>query len=324
VLTIRAHAQISAHNIHISGDNITYTLYGQDVTVVTGGTLLEALDIGSPMEVAQGPTFTVLGPDIASAIDLSTDNTSWRGGRQLAVFVHQTTRQVMIAYLKKVTAISGTTYRLDGLILNRYDTRPLTFPVGAQVFILQNDDGLGIQDPLVAPQVNFYAKPEPVGIGTIPLSQIAPEAVVLYGKGVRPVTISGIRLNTGSNVVGPGTANWTDLTYKASGSSPADDLVIRWAYSTPQTTGSGAGIFGWGAIVADAPNEGAFVVEILNSSDVVVRTIPLQLTPTYTYLRADRLADFGASEPSLFKVRVTQRRGGFFSNAVTQTITRVT
>ena len=321
LLTIRAHANVSAHNIHISGDNSTYLFFSEDTTIVTGGTLLDAVALDSPMEIAQGPTFTALGPDIATALDLSADNTSWRGGRQLAVFVHPTTRYTMIAYLKKVTAISGTTFRLDGLIMNRYDTRAGTFPVGTQVFILQNDDGLGIQDPLVAPDTALYAKPEPLGIGSLPLSQIPPEAVVLYGKGVRPVPISGIRLNAGSSTVGPGTAGWTDFAYKAAGSSPADDLIIRWAYSTPQTTATGAGIFGWGALVGDAPPEGLFFVEILSSLDVVVRSTHV-LLPTYTYLRADRLADFGASEPALFKVRVTQRRGGYSSSTFTQTITR--
>ncbi len=323
LLAIRAHSAIMGHNIHISADNVTYTFYSEDQTIVTGGTLIDPIAIDSPMEIAQGPTFTVLGPDIGSVLDLSSDNSSWRGGRQLAVFVNVTTRQAMIAYLKKVTAISGSTYRLDGLILNRYDTRPLSLPAGTQVFILQNDDGLGIQDPLVAPNTLLYTKSEPLGIGTIPLSQLAPEALTLYGKGIRPVPVSGIRLNTGSNVVGPGTANWTDFSYKAAGSAPADDLIIRWAYSTPQTPGSGAGIFGWGQLVGDAPDEGDFLIEILNSSDVVVRTVTAA-GPTYTYLRTDRLADFGASEPSLFKVRVTQRRGGYSSSTVTQTFTRTT
>jgi hypothetical protein len=322
VLAIRAHAAIRGHNQHISADNVTYTFFGEDLTIVTGGTLIDPLTTSSPMEISQGPTFTVLGPDISSALDLSSDATSWRGGRQLAVFVHATSRAVMIAYVQKVTAISGTTYRLDGLILNRYDTRALDLPAGSQVFILQNDDGLGIQDPLVQPNTAIYAKAEPLGIGTIPLSQIAPEAVVLYGKGVRPVPVSGIRLNAGSDTVGPGTAGWTDHSYLAAGASPADDLILRWAYSTPQTPGSGAGIFGWGSLVGDAAPEGDFFVEILNSSDVVLRTDSV-LLPSYTYLRADRLVDFGG-EPTSFKLRVTQRRGGFSASTVTQTITRTT
>jgi len=321
VLAIRAHAGIRGHNIHISSDNTTYTFYAEDSTIVTGGTLIDPIAIDSPMEITNGPTFTILGPDIASVMDLTSDTASWRGGRQLAVFVHATSRQSMVAYLKKVTAISGTTYRLDGLVMNRYDTRPLLLPAGTQVFILQNDDGLGVQDPLVAPEVVLYAKAEPLGVGTLPLSQIAPEALLLYGKGIRPVPVSGIRLNTSADVAGDGPEAWGSTYYRTIGSAPDDDLIVYWAYSTPQTSGSGAGIFGWGTLVGDASPEGDFYVEILDASDVVKRTVVVT-SPTYTYLRTDRLADFSASEPASFKVRVTQRRGGYNSSTVTQTFTK--
>ena len=321
MLAIRAHAQISGHNIHISDDNTTYTFYAQDLTIVTGGTLIDPLATDSPMEVAQGPTFTVLGPDIGTALDLSSDTTSWRGGRQLAVFVNASTREVSVAFLKKVTAISGSTYRLDGLILNRYDTRPVSLPAGSQVFILQNDDGLGVQDPLVAAEAQLFAKSEPLGIGTIPLAQLAPEALLLYGKGIRPVPVSGIRLDTGSGLAGAGTALWGATYYAVTGAAPADDLIVRWAYSTPQTTGSGAGTFGFGSLVGDAAPEGDFYVEILDASDVVKRTDVVS-SPSYTYTRTNRLADFSAVEPASFKVRVTQRRGGYSSSTVTQTFTK--
>lgn len=323
VLAIRAHAGITGHNLHISADNSTYLFYDDDSTVVTGGTLLEALPLDSEMSLAQGPTFTLLGPDVSTVLDLSSDAVSWRGGRQLAVFVNATTRAVMIAYLQKITAVSGTTYRLDGLLLNRYDTRSTTLPIGSQVFILQNDDGLGIQDVLVAPETVLYAKAEPLGIGTMPLAQIAPEAKTLYGKGIRPVPVAGVRLSQGGNSAGPGIGRWSDFYYTAVGSAPSDDLVFVWSYSTPQTPASGAGQFGFGSLVADAAPEGDFLVEILTSGDVLVRSDSV-LLPSYTYLRTDRLADFSASEPASFKIRVTQRRGGYSADPVTQTITNNT
>ncbi len=320
VLSIRAHAAIRGHNIHLSADNSTYTFISDDLSIFTGGVLIDSLPAESPQNLAQGPTFTILGPDISSTLDLTSDTPSWRGGRQLAVFVDGTTREVSIAFLQKVTAISSTVYRLDGLILNRYDSRPRTFAPGSLVFILQNDDGLPIQDPLLATQQPLYAKSEPLGIGTLPLAQIAPEAITLYGKGIRPVPVTGIRIDAGSNVVGPGTANRGGTFYRAVGTSPADDLLLRWSYSTPRSGGSGAGSFGWAAAVSDTPPEGDFLVEILTSLDVVVRSTSAAV-PSYTYTRVDRLADF-VTEPSSFKVRVTQRRGGYSSNTTTQTITR--
>lgn len=320
ILAIRAHGAISGHNLHLSVDNSTYTFFAEDLTIVTGGTLIDPLPVTSALELAQGPTFTVLGPDISSALDLSSDPAGWRSGRQLAVFVDATTRAAMIAFLQKVTALGPTTYRLDGLILGRYDT-PLaqTFSAGTQVFIFQNDDGLAIQDPLLAPASPLYIKAEPLGIGTLPLANIAPEAITLYGKGIRPVPVSGVRLSTGSDSAGSGTANRTDKSYKLVGSSPGDDLAVTWSYSTPQTPGSGAGAFGWGSLVSNVAPEGDFTVEILDAANVLKRTAVVS-SPSYTYTRADRIADF-TSEPASFKVRVTQRRGGYSSSSVTETFT---
>lgn len=319
MLAIRAHGLVSAHNIHLSANNSTYTFYSEDGTIVTGGTLIDALPLDSAMEVATGPTFNVLGPDINSTLDLSSDSVSWRGGRQLAVFVNAS-REVMVAFVKKTTAISGTVYRLDGLILNRYDTRPISLPAGSVVFVLQNDDGLIVQDSLVAPETLLYAKSEPLGVGTVPLSSLAPETLFPYGKGVRPIPVSGIRLDTGGDASGGGTTNWGSTYYAVAGSAPADDLIVQWSYSTPQTTGSGAGAFGWGSLVGDAVPEGDFYIEILDASDVVKRTSVVS-SPSYTYTRTDRLADF-TTEPATFKVRVTQRRGGYSSSTVTQTFTK--
>jgi hypothetical protein len=78
-----------------------------------------------------------------------------------------------------------------------------------------------------------------------------------------------------------------------------------------------------GQATYDPTPEGDFLVEILDSMDAVVRTTTVS-TASYTYSRTDRLADFSASEPSLFKVRVTQIRGSYLSDPTTQTITNVT
>lgn len=318
VLALRAHATIEGHNLNISRDGSTYTLYGLDETILTGGLLDDDLD--PLLYQAQGPTITVDGPDISTVLDLSSDDAGWQGGRQMAVFI-DATGLAEIAFLKKVTALGGDSYRLDGLLRARYDTRPLTILAGARVYILQNDDGLPIQDPLLAPQEDLYVKAEPIGIGQLPLSEIEAVVLELYGKGIRPVPPGAPYLDTGADTVGVGTIGWLPHAYKATGASPADDLLIQWAYSTPQSLGTGAGQFAAGSVVTDPAPEGDFYVEILDASDVVVRTLTTS-TPSYTYVRADRLADFSASEPALFKVRVTQIRGGYSSDTAISTITR--
>lgn len=310
---IRAHDTISGHNIHLSRDDTTYTFIGDDSTIVTGGTLLEA--VAEEWEQAEGPTFTLLGDDSDAVLDLSADSVSWRGGRQLAVLVKENGEQE-ICFLEKITNVSGSTYRLDGLIRARYDTRPLDWEAGDRVFILQDDDGLPIQDVLLEPQVTLWEKNEPLGAGSLTLAQIPAVVRDLYGKGIRPVTPSGVRLDAESSTL------WNSRSYVLTGAGPADDLIVIWAYSVPQSPAAGAGFFAAGAAIADPDPEGAFSVEILDSGDNVVRT-EASATNSYTYARANRIADF-SGEPSLFKVRVTQLRGGYASDSVTTTFTNET
>lgn len=317
---VRAHSSITGHVVHLSQDNSTYTLYGQDLNIFTGGTLLESVD--DLYEQATGPTFTALGPDISSVLDLSSDETSWRNGRQLAVFVDTLGRQE-ICFLKKVTSIGAGVYRLDGLIRARYDTRPLAVGLDDKVFIFQNDDGELVQDVLLEPQTQIFEKHEPLGIGSLSLAQVPLSTALLYGKGVRPVTPSDVFLDTGADADGAGTTNWTSNSYVLAGSSPDDDLILRWGYSTPQSNSTGAGLFGAGDPVFDSDPEGDFLVEILDSLDNILRT---ELAPaaTYTYTRADRLVDFSSVEPASFKVRVTQIRAGYRSDSITATFTNNT
>ena len=320
-LAVRANQSCYSHYLHLSTDGTTYTLYGSDLSIMTGGVLIDALSASSDMEPAIGPTFTLQGPDSSSVEDLTFDPAGWRRGRQLVVVVHPTTGAQCVGYLKKISLIAGSTWRLDGVIWARYDTRLATFPAGSFIYIFQaDDDGYPITDPVLVPGLTTYVKSQPVGAGTIDLAWVTPAQLTLYGKGIRPVPVSGIRLNTGSGSAGSGTALWGDTYYATTGAGPADDLIVRWSYSTPQTPGSGAGEFGFGALVADALPEGEFFVEILTSLDAVVRT-SIAVSATYTYTRANRLVDFG-SEPASFKVRVTQRRGGYSSTPVTQTFTK--
>lgn len=320
--SIRPHQGIGSHQMNISRDGITYTDVGSDPSIVTGGWMEDAasgISADGEWLIDEGPTFTVAGDDIADVLDLSADLTSWRNGRQLALLVDAAGNQE-ICYLKKVTFISGDTYRLDGLIRARYDTDPISVPAAADaiVVIVQNTEGVPIQDVLLEPNVTLYGKSVAEG-GSIATSfQVE---IDLYGKGVRPLPVRNVRLDLGSGVVGTGTAGRTDFEYLVTGAAPADDLLITWGYRTPQSPNTGAGDFAAGNIQLDPTPEGDFIVEILDSGDVVVRT-DSTATNSYTYTRADRIADF-TSEPTLFKVRVTQTRGGQLADSVTQTISKM-
>lgn len=307
IARIRAHAQIEGGEVYISRDDTTFTSKGTDTTIMQGGTLTSELVLDSLFELDEGPTFDALGPDIASVLDLSADVDSWRSGRQLVLINNE------IFYLKKVTSLGGDSYRLDGLIRARYDTRRELHSIGSEVYIAQNDDGLPVSDVLIVPEVTLYTKSQAVGRGVANLAVIPSESLELYGKGVRPPAPAEVRFDTL-----PGLAGVTASTWKG---SLTTDLPITWGFFTPRTINVGAGFAGAGVPQGTPVPEGDFSVEILDSGDVVVRSLTVS-TNAYEYTETDRLADFSSSEPATFKVRVTQLRDGLASDPTTTIFTR--
>lgn len=303
---IRYDAGVQGADLHLSRDDITYSLAGRDLTLMTGGVLIDALTSYDFQRPLAAPTFTAVGPDISDVLDLSADLPSWCNGRQLVVLVNPTSLAYELCFLKKISSLGSGIYSLDGLIRARYDTPQQDFSAGALVFILQNDDGLAIQDVLLEPQVQVFVKTQPFGSGgQLPLDESVPAQMALYGKGVRPITPENIRIDTGL-------LTWTS----------GADFDVRWDYFTPRTAGSGAGFQGAGAAASSVLPEGEFIVEILNASNTVIRQFS-QAAASYTYTFAQRNTDF-AGDPASLKFRITQLRGGYSSDTNTQTFTKVT
>lgn len=309
---IRAHSGVVQAGIHISRDNSTYTYIGDDLTLMSGGTLLDAIKTDTPLQVAT-PRITLKGPDAGDILDLSTDETSWRNGRQLIAMV-TAAGKVEIGFLRKVTALGGGVYELNEILRNRYNTEPLEFDPGDEVYILQDTDGLAVQDPLIEPQVLLYSKTQPQGSGTVSLASVGPRTINLYGKGVRPMPVSNIRLD----IEGAGPPR-TTFTFKETGGT--DDLNLRWMFATPRTPSAEAGGFPGGNPYSDPGTpEGDFIVKFLTTGDVLKRTKTVT-TNTVSYPETERSADMGLS--TSFKVRVTQRREGLLADPVTVTIQHV-
>ncbi len=308
VLRVRAHNQITGAVIHISRDDSTFETKTTDLSNMQGGDLTTAIAIDDLHEQDLGPIFDSVGPDIANVLDLSADLVSWRNGRQMVCINDE------LFFLKTIDSLGGDSYQMRGLIRARYDTRPVAHAIGSDIYIFQNDDGAPINDVLIVPQVTLYMKSQAFGNGATDLGSVDSDDLALYGKGVRPVPVSDIRFDTLSDPAGVSTHSWV-----GTGST---DLDITWGYFTPQSTAAGAGFSGAGTPQFPAPPEGEFLVEILDSGDSLIRSVTVA-TNDYTYTETDRLADFSAAEPAIFKVRVTQLRAGLLADPVTQTFTRI-
>jgi hypothetical protein len=201
------------------------------------------------------------------------------------------------------------------LIRARFDTRVEAHSIGAEVYIMQDDDGLPITDVLIQPQITIYSKSQGQGRGVTNIASIVSESIALYGKGIRPVPVEEIRFDTLHPSVPDGvtTHSWTG--------SIGGDLPVTWGYFTPRSPGVGAGFAGAGMPQSGAAAEGEFLIEILDSGDALKRE-DTSITNDYIYTEANRVADF-SGEPTLFKIRITQLRDGLSSDTTVQTFTKV-
>lgn len=309
---IRAHLLILGANIHLSRDNITYTLNTTDGLVQTGGTLNSALAADGPTYLAQGPEYTELGPDNGTLTqDLSADLTNWGLGRQLAI-IHEDTVGTEICFLQRATITGGSTRRLDGLLRARYDTRKLSFSTAATVFIFDVDVITPITDVLLGPAEDLYAKTQPTtSTGSVNLSAVPPYGELLTGKGQVPTKPDYVYVRE---------------PFRGSPSfQTGDDIRIAWAISAASSTSTGCGFQSSGLSIASPTIPGTVTIELLTTGDVVQSTIGVDANAGDNFLitNAALVAAF-TSEPSAFKVRVTHTANGFSSPVSDSlTITRV-
>lgn len=296
---IRAHELISGADIHFSRDNVSYIFQGSELGFVTGGTLDVATTDADQWNATNGPTFTLLGPDIGLVLDLTADATNWKLGRQIALIV--STAGVEVCFLRNVTALGPTSFRLDGLLRGRYDTRKLNHPVGAQVYIFELDDLSPFQDLLLVPAEDLYVKSQPVGpSGLLPLSATSPHVAELVGKNVRPMAPGALRVVEPHLVDAYGTGQ---------------DVKLRWNYRSSLVPKTAAGLQSGGTPSATSPSPGPFTVEIRTTGGSLVASYPVAQTTgvvEFDYANSQIIADLGSQVS--FRARVYCTANGLSSD----------
>lgn len=303
---IRASATIISAAIHLSRDNTTYTLWGTDTFVQTGGVLDAALPADGPTWVPTGPEYVEAGPDNATLTqDLSADPVNFGLGRQLCVIVSSAGTE--ICFLTKATVVSGTNRRLDGLLRARYDTRKLAHPVGAHVYIFDPDMATPITDPLLEIGEDIYVKTQPATTaGSVSLAGVAPAGKVIEGKGLVPIKPDHVR------VVAPRSNVPSYLT--------GEDVTVKAAVSTATSINTGAGFQNAGTVIGLPTIPGAINFELLTLADAVVDS-KSGSSQEQTWTNAELIAALG-SEVS-FKIRATHVVNSLTSASATVTITKL-
>jgi hypothetical protein len=301
---IRAHDQIIGGGVWGSGDDTSYEFSLHEENIHTGGTLQADFDAGVS-ELAQGPLITVQGPDIANVEDLSTTPNKiklWRKGKQIAVINGE------IFYLQKVTLISGSTYRLDGLIRARWDTVQQDHKANDPVIIFFYDEIEWNESLLLEPREPFFVKVAAYSGGGEITLDAAPKIEIdpTQGKGVIPMRCPNIRV-TAPVLCSP--------SFKT-----GQDISFAWDYMSALDPGTGAGEQGYGNPTVPGPVDGSFILRITDLAGIVKREIPTS-NLAYTYDNADLVSDF-SSEPSSFKAKIYAVRGGWESDVTEITITK--
>jgi hypothetical protein len=306
VARIRAHAQVFDATIHISRDDSTYTVLGGEPGTATGGLLDVALSASAAYYEAQGPTFQLVGPDAAGALDLTGDDVSWSKGRQVALFA-DSDNNFEICFVRKITALGGDQWRLDGLLRARYDTRRRAWGVGAEVYVFADDTFQTFTDILLEPLEDLFVKSQPLAVGgAVPLTAIAPIGRTQRGKGLVPVVPEALH-TTAPHV---GTNSY----------STGDDVDVRWGWSTSSSKNTGAGYQPAGVAIGAPVIKGSFLVELRTTGGTLVQTDTVDV-PEISYPNAT-LAAAPISEGS-FKVRVYHVNNGFVSTMAELTVTKV-
>jgi hypothetical protein len=301
-LRIRDNSSIRFADMHLSRAGSTYERVSSDTYASPGGELTSALLSSDDHYLAQGPTFDALGPDIADALDLSSNLEEWRYGKQVCLIGSE------LFFLQKITALGGTSYRLDGLLRARYNTVRGAHSIGAKVYLFSEEFISPIEDALLQPALDLFVKIQPVANSALSLASITAVSIEpLYGLGVRPEPVQALL---------PSSPYAGSACY-----SSGDDVSLEWVwFALEPSPYSGAGQCNFGGPAGTSPLPGKFVLEIRTLADAVVRTEDL-LAPSYTYTNANLVSDLGSEVG--FKVVVVHQVGGFVSSETSLTVAKI-
>lgn len=287
---LRANLNVVRSNINISRNGTSFVNVDVNEGIHAGGTLKDAIAIADPYVIDTGPEIDTLGPDIGTVLDLSGDDFSWKGGRQICIINDE------LFFIQKVTIISATVARLDGLVRARLATSKALHNIGSEVYILTRDDIEALEDTFIIPSVDLWLKSQPEEASVADLDDITAVMKELKGDALRGLPVENINSDIGDRTWAAGT-----------------DLDIDWSYRSNIEPRTGAGQQGAGEATTSGTIQGTFTVRIKDVGDVLKNTFEGLTTNALTYTNAQMVTDF-AGEPTSLKVEVVNVDNGLESD----------
>lgn len=289
---IRAHRGIYGAEIWASSDDSSFYRVGTDLTRYQGGTLTEAIAADDPFVIEMGPIYVAAGVDEADVLDLSSDPTQWRLGRQIAIIGGE------VFFLRNIEAQpEPNRYRLRGLMRARLATRREAHAVDAEVFIAQVAGLSGLVDPMFVEGQAVYLK-------TVPFSEQG---------GVDISAVSSVKYDIPKHVPF-GAVNFRTPTVlgHTNAYESAVGLGVKWSYIStdinfPRT---GAGFQNAGEpVAAFAPPMGTFDIELLDMAMVSKLLVTGLTASVHTFTPSEVQTAFGGAFPSQLKARIRETVG---------------
>lgn len=285
---IEANTSSQFSHVHGSPDQLEYFQIGNALINHAGGTINDAMVAGGPTIIDPGPVITIVGADLLQVLDLSEDSAMYRLGKQWALIDGE------IWFVKSITALGSSQYRLDSIIRGRFHTDQDAHLAGAAVIIAPKTDLLVFHHPTMEAIVGgaYWTKSQPYNIitGQADISDQAPVERTMYGMDLAPMPVDNFQANP---------TTWSKNTY-----STGNDIDFEWTYRVRNGAGAGAGEGLAGDPIGNTPPpDGSHLLEIFDDAGAtLVRTVT-QTGVTYNYTNADLLADFGG-EPATLLARV--------------------
>lgn len=192
-----------------------------------------------------------------------------------------------------ITPISGTQYKLEGIVRGRLDTNKVMHVTGEDFYWIGSLSITSIQHAEIVAGADRKFKFAPYNIKSAgDLSEATVMALVIEGRAKKP---------------------YIPRNFLANGSSFASrystDIVLTWS---ARYRGQGAGIGSPGEVLPDVEREGFFEIEVW-VSDILVRTITAIDAVTWTYTEAMNDLDNGSplAEEVAFKLLNYRTEGGY-------------
>lgn len=304
-LHIRLDKSTSMHAIWSSRDGSSYMALGRSIAHRPGGLLVNALTAAGPM-VRNDVEIDAVGPDIALTQDLTGDDMGWLSGKQWAVITDSSGYE--ICFLQSITAVSGSVFRLNGLIRARYGTDLRAFAADTTVvYIVDSSQLFSLRHPSLVPGTNLHVKIQTFSPSAMSLSRLP--AITRTFKGVAVVPLAPVNLRCQRRKGQPN-------SYIS-----GDDIGIKWDYR-PGSNLAGAGWTLAGRKSSPIPAGGFFTLTLLDSMGATVDTKRIEGDPSYTLDNAE-LSSLFSGEPAELQISVSHTDRGFTSPATTITVTKV-